>query len=331
MKAIVYRATGDPSVLELVDREIRDPGRGEVCVRIMVSAVNPTDGSRAAVPDQASPCPSRRSCRTKTAPERWTPSDPASSVSASVTGSGWPWPPTSAPTAGQPRVAVLPAERVFPLPENAGFDLGASWAFPQSPPKGPDHRRGRPRRSAGSGRQVVLVSGGAGAVGHAAIQLAKWAGAVVITTVSGPAKAALATAAGADHVINYRESHAAAEIRRIAPRGGPDRGSGARAERGTRPGSSPHPRLHRGLRQQRRRSGDPGRAQALQPQRPLPVVCSTRFAWRRCTTPPRTSMRPSPTVPFRSEKPQACRCIALTWPTRPRPTRRWKRASSARC
>ena len=43
MKAIVYRATGDPSVLELVDREIRDPGRGEVRVRIMVSAVNPTD------------------------------------------------------------------------------------------------------------------------------------------------------------------------------------------------------------------------------------------------------------------------------------------------
>ncbi|GAP56837.1 alcohol dehydrogenase, partial [Arthrobacter sp. Hiyo6] len=43
MKAIVYRATGDPSVLELVEREIRDPGRGEVRVRIMVSAVNPTD------------------------------------------------------------------------------------------------------------------------------------------------------------------------------------------------------------------------------------------------------------------------------------------------
>src|SRR6478672_2445479 len=43
MKAIVYRTTGDPSVLELVDREIRDPGPGEARVRIMVSAVNPTD------------------------------------------------------------------------------------------------------------------------------------------------------------------------------------------------------------------------------------------------------------------------------------------------
>ena len=43
MKAVVYRVTGDPSVLELVDRESRDPGRGEVRVRVMVSAVNPTD------------------------------------------------------------------------------------------------------------------------------------------------------------------------------------------------------------------------------------------------------------------------------------------------
>jgi NADPH-dependent curcumin reductase CurA len=54
-------------------------------------------------------------------------------------------------------------------------------------------------------------------VGHAAIQLAKWAGAVVITTVSSPAKAALVRGAGAHHIVNYKESDAAAEIRRIAP------------------------------------------------------------------------------------------------------------------
>jgi NADPH2:quinone reductase len=39
-------------------------------------------------------------------------------------------------------------------------------------------------------------------VGHAAIQLARWAGATVVTTISSPAKAALAAAAGAHHVIN---------------------------------------------------------------------------------------------------------------------------------
>ena len=43
MKAIVYRKTGDPSVLELVDKDIPEPGPGEVRVRVVVSGVNPTD------------------------------------------------------------------------------------------------------------------------------------------------------------------------------------------------------------------------------------------------------------------------------------------------
>jgi NADPH2:quinone reductase len=51
------------------------------------------------------------------------------------------------------------------------------------------------------------------------IQLARWAGATVISTISGPDKARLATAAGAHHVINYREGDPAAEIRTIAPDG----------------------------------------------------------------------------------------------------------------
>ena len=65
----------------------------------------------------------------------------------------------------------------------------------------------------------MLIAGGAGAVGHAAIQLARWAGATVLTTVSSPAKAALATAAGAHHVVNYREGDPAAAIRAVAPDG----------------------------------------------------------------------------------------------------------------
>jgi NADPH2:quinone reductase len=56
-------------------------------------------------------------------------------------------------------------------------------------------------------------------VGHAAIQLARWAGATVITTVSGPAKAALATAAGAQHVLTYTDPNIVHQIRLIAPDG----------------------------------------------------------------------------------------------------------------
>jgi NADPH:quinone reductase len=63
--------------------------------------------------------------------------------------------------------------------------------------------------------KTVLVTGGAGAVGHYAVQLAKWAGATVITTVSSEAKAARARAGGADHVINYRTEDVAARIRDV--------------------------------------------------------------------------------------------------------------------
>jgi NADPH:quinone reductase len=65
----------------------------------------------------------------------------------------------------------------------------------------------------------VLVAGGAGAVGNAAIQLARWAGATVIATVSGEAKAQLARSAGADIVVNYRDVEAAQQIRQVAPDG----------------------------------------------------------------------------------------------------------------
>jgi NADPH2:quinone reductase len=59
----------------------------------------------------------------------------------------------------------------------------------------------------------VLVAGGAGAVGHAAIELAKWAGAEVVTTVSSPEKAELASMA--DVIVNYRHDGAAEQIGKV--------------------------------------------------------------------------------------------------------------------
>ena len=126
------------------------------------------------------------------------------------------------PTGTAQEYALLPAERVVRLPDAASFDIGASLGVPAITAHraltvadgGPD----RLAPGALDGR-TVLVAGGAGAVGHAAIQLARWSGARVITTVSSPEKAALATAAGAHHVVNYREGDAAAAIREIAPDG----------------------------------------------------------------------------------------------------------------
>lgn len=117
---------------------------------------------------------------------------------------------------------VVPVRHAVPLPDNAGFDVGASLGIPAltayrtltSGEAGP--RRLHPGALAGD---VVLVQGGAGNVGHAAIQLAVWAGATVITTVSSADKAELARNAGAHHVINYRTDDVRSHIAAAAPDG----------------------------------------------------------------------------------------------------------------
>jgi NADPH:quinone reductase len=117
---------------------------------------------------------------------------------------------------------VVPVGRVVKLPDSASFDLGASLGVPAVTA----HRaltvaEGGPTRLAPGALEgrTVLVAGGAGAVGHAAIQLARWAGATVITTISGPEKAALAAAAGAHHTIDYTQGDTVAAIRAIVPDG----------------------------------------------------------------------------------------------------------------
>jgi NADPH:quinone reductase len=126
------------------------------------------------------------------------------------------------PTGTAQEYTNLPASRVVRLPSGTSFEIGASMGVPAMTAHraltvsedGPE--RLHPGALAG---KVVLVAGGAGAVGHAAIQLALWAGATVITTISSSTKAALAAAAGARHVINYREEDVATAVKKVAPDG----------------------------------------------------------------------------------------------------------------
>jgi NADPH2:quinone reductase len=118
--------------------------------------------------------------------------------------------------------AIVAAWKVVKLPDGVGFDVGASLGVPAMTAHRTltVHEDGPSRLGPGAlAGRTVLVSGGAGAVGHAAIQLARWAGATVITTISGPAKAQLALAAGAHHAVDYTKPGAADEIRRLAPDG----------------------------------------------------------------------------------------------------------------
>jgi NADPH2:quinone reductase len=221
MRAITYTRPGDSSVLELVERPIPEPGDGDVRIRVLVSGVNPTDWkSRSGTYGSALNGPI-------------VPNHDGAGVVDKV-GAGvdgvrvgdrvW------VTLAGDGRPAsgtaqeftVVSAERVFPLPDAADFDLGASIGIPAATA----HRAltvaedGPKRLQPGAldGR-VVLVAGGAGAVGNAAIQLARWAGARVIATVSSDSKATLAIAAGAHDVFDYRDSGTADRIRDVAPDG----------------------------------------------------------------------------------------------------------------
>lgn len=223
MKAIVYSETGNPSVLQLVDRPVLEPGPDEVRVRVVVSGVNPTDwkSRRGAAPGQALPfddlVPGQDGAgiveKVGTGVQHVSVGDRVWLALAAY---------QRASSGTSQEYAVLPVERVFALPTHASFDQGASLGVPAITAyraltvaeDGPD--RLHPTALAD---KVVLVAGGAGAVGHAAIQLARWAGATVITTVSGPAKAALATAAGAQHVLTYTDPDIVNQIRLLAPDG----------------------------------------------------------------------------------------------------------------
>jgi NADPH2:quinone reductase len=222
MRAIVYRQTGTSDVLELVERPVPEPQPGEVRVRVRVSGVNPTDwksrwgGGAAAAPPFPESVPNQDGAGTIDAAGQGV--DPGR-VGERV----WLWEAAWQRANGTAQEAVcLPEQQAVRLPDEVSFDTGASLGIPALTAhrcltvaeQGPD--RLGPGRLSG---RTILVAGGAGAVGHAAIQLARWAGGRVIATVSGDEKAALARAAGAEEVVIYREPDAAARIRRLAPAG----------------------------------------------------------------------------------------------------------------
>jgi NADPH:quinone reductase len=221
MRAAVFTETGPADVLKIVDRELPPVGPGEVRVRIVLSAVNPTDtGTRAGrgVPDGIDP-------------PRVPNQDGAGvvdEIGAGVTGLRpgdrvWLWDASYGRENGTLQEYVtMPRRQVVRMNDDVPFEVGADLGIPALTA----HRcltvatDGPQRLAPGAltGR-TVLVAGGAGAVGNAAIQLAKWAGATVLTTVSSKEKAHLAAAAGADAVINYREEDVAARVRELAPGG----------------------------------------------------------------------------------------------------------------
>jgi NADPH:quinone reductase len=215
MKAAYYDQNGKAAeVLEIGDLSLPDVSAGEVRVKVHASGVNPSDvKSRAGL--------TRRMAFPRVIPH----SDGAGVIDA--VGTGVPtdrigqrvW--TYNAQFGRPfgtaaQYVTLPADLAVPLPDNVSFAEGACLGIPVQTAHaavfadGPVHGK------------TLLVQGGAGAVGHYAIQFAKWGGARVIATVSSAEKAQHAAQAGADAIINYRDEDVLSRVKEITAGKGVD-------------------------------------------------------------------------------------------------------------
>ena len=217
MKAVWYERTGAaPDVLTFGDMPTTVAGPGEVRIRLEASGVNPADAGRRA-----------GSYRPMEFPRVIPNSDGAGIVDQ--VGDGvtrlqvgrrvWLFNGQRNGRAfGTAAEYIALAEHlVTPLPDNVSFAAGATLGIPCMTAWCCLFRDGP---VAG---QTVLVTGGAGAVGHYAVQLAKWGGARVIATVSSAAKAEQARLAGADLVINYKTEDAVARTMAFTEQRGVDR------------------------------------------------------------------------------------------------------------
>ena len=210
MKAAIYRSTGAArDVLRVEDVDRPEPGPGEVLVRVRASGVNPTDfkARSGAVPRPVDGFQVPHHDGAGVIEAVGPGVDPARAGQRvwlwfAAHGSRW-------GTAAE--WTVVPSRQAVLLPDGASFELGASLGVPAM-----TAHRCLSADGPVTG-ETVLVAGGAGAVGHFAIELAKYAEARVVATVSGPEKAALAAKAGADLVVNYRDPDVIDQIKAFTP------------------------------------------------------------------------------------------------------------------
>jgi NADPH2:quinone reductase len=216
MKAAYYESVGAAvEVIRVGERPTPQPAPGEVRIRVHASGVNPSDVK------------TRAGLRGPLAHPWVIPHSDGAGVIDAV-GSGvnasrigervWTWNAAWRRQFGTcAEYVCLPSAQAVFLGANTDYEAGACLGIPAMTAC---------HAALGDGSlagRTVLVTGGAGAVGHYAIQFAKWSGATVITTVSGEAKSAQARAAGADHVINYRNQDVVAVVKKLTAGTGVDR------------------------------------------------------------------------------------------------------------
>ena len=216
MKAVWYDRTGGPEVLTYGDLPTPSPAPGEVLVRLACSGVNPSDWKTRSGTSRPMAFP-------RVVPH----SDGAGRVEAVGDGVDrarvgervwiWngQWKRAHGTAAGY---IALPAAQAVRLPENTPFEAGACLGIPALTALHALLTDG------GVSGRSVLVTGGAGSVGHYAVQFARLLGASqVLATVSSEEKAAHALAAGADSTIDYRQEDVPERVAALTGGRGVDR------------------------------------------------------------------------------------------------------------
>lgn len=211
MLAAYYEQTGPAAeVLKLAEVPTPEPAAGEVRVRLQWSGVNPSDVK------------SRAGLRSKVLafPRIIPHSDGMGTIDAVGAGVDasrigqrvWLWNAAwGRPFGTAAQWITLPQTQAVPLPEGVPGEAAACFGIPATT------ALHAVRCNGGVQGQDVLVTGGAGAVGHYAIQMAKLLGARrVLATVSSDAKAQVAREAGADATINYRNEDVPARVRELS-------------------------------------------------------------------------------------------------------------------
>jgi len=213
MKAVEITSYGAPEVLRLTDRPDPVPGDGEALIRVAASGVNRPDVLQRKgmypVPPGASDLPGLEVAGVIEGGDAKALAAAGFKVGdrvcALVAGGGYAELCTAPIAQCLPAPAGLSDIEAASLPET--FFTVWSNVFD----------RGRLQRG-----ETFLVQGGTSGIGVTAIQLAKAAGATVITTAGSDDKAAACLRLGADHAINYRTHDFVEEVARITGKRGVD-------------------------------------------------------------------------------------------------------------
>jgi NADPH2:quinone reductase len=208
MRRVRYHEHGGPEVLAVEQAEVPEPGPGQVLIRTEAIGVNWVDVQ----------------LRRETSPGsiyfRPVPATLTGDVVGTVEAVG----PGADPALAGTRVAALSedayadyvvagADWLVRVP--AGLDAGAASMLPLAGPVA----LGTLRAGRIAPGDTVLVTAGAGTIGHLAVQLARLRGAGTVIATAGPAKLGLAKELGADAAVDHTQPDWAEQVRAAAPGG----------------------------------------------------------------------------------------------------------------